>query len=148
MDIFGIGTGELIAIFLIAILVLGPERMILMARQLGRAIRQARIYLAQIDREVPPELKEVREAVTELRSAGTQLRTELAQKLVEPPPGRAALYPRPPQAPAAATEPAPGEVILPGPPPPEAPSEPPPETAPAPAPDEPGESPASWEAGP
>jgi sec-independent protein translocase protein TatB len=125
MDIFGIGTGELLAIFFIAILVLGPERMVRVSRQLGRGIRQLRGYLAQINREVPPELNEVREAVTELRTAGDQLRSDLTQRLIEPAAGRPAAVTRPPQEPAA------DAVILPGPPPPTTPPEPAPsETAP------------------
>lgn len=136
MDIFGIGTGELIAIFFIALLVLGPERMVRLSRQLGRGIRQLRGYVAQINREVPPELNEVREAVTELRTAGDQLRSDLTQRLVEPAVGRPAQTTRPPQEPAA------DAVILPGPPPPTTPPEQPagasgtgsPDAPPAPAP--------------
>ncbi len=39
---FGIGTGELILIFLIALFVLGPERLPSLARDIGRAMSELR----------------------------------------------------------------------------------------------------------
>ncbi len=41
MDFFGIGTSELLVILLVALLVLGPNRMMQFARDLGRFWREA-----------------------------------------------------------------------------------------------------------
>ncbi len=42
MEIFNIGTGELLFILLLALLVLGPRRIPEVARALGRALRELR----------------------------------------------------------------------------------------------------------
>jgi len=42
MEIFNIGTGELLFILLLALLVLGPRRIPEVARTLGRALRELR----------------------------------------------------------------------------------------------------------
>lgn len=52
---FGIGTGELLLILIIAVLVVGPERMVQFAGQLGR-------WLAQFRQQTESVTKEFREA--------------------------------------------------------------------------------------
>lgn len=42
MDLFGIGLLELLTILVLALIVLGPERMVSTARTLGRVVRQVR----------------------------------------------------------------------------------------------------------
>ena len=42
MDFFGIGPMEMILVFLVALVVMGPARMIETARSLGKMLRQAR----------------------------------------------------------------------------------------------------------
>ena len=45
MDIFGIGGPELFAVLIVALLVLGPERMVDMARQTGKWWRDAQLMV-------------------------------------------------------------------------------------------------------
>ena len=52
----GIGTGEIILILVIAVLVVGPERMVVFARQAGR-------LLAQFRQQSDSMTKEFREAL-------------------------------------------------------------------------------------
>ena len=54
---FGIGTGEIILILIIAALVVGPEKMVEFAGQLGR-------FIAQFTRETESVTKEFREALS------------------------------------------------------------------------------------
>ena len=44
MNIFGVGTGELLLILLIALLVMGPERLPQLARQWAKIVRTAQRY--------------------------------------------------------------------------------------------------------
>ncbi len=56
MDLFNIGTGELLVLALLAIVLFGPEDMVRMARTLGRYTRMAReaweTLTRQLDREI------------------------------------------------------------------------------------------------
>jgi sec-independent protein translocase protein TatB len=56
MDIFGIGTNELIVITLLAAIVLGPERLVRSARELGKFIRNAKAYVGSFSDELKNEL--------------------------------------------------------------------------------------------
>jgi sec-independent protein translocase protein TatB len=124
MDIIGIGTGELILIALLALLVLGPERLVVVARRAGRTIRQLRRALNQLDAEVPPELREVGDTMAELRSAGRDLGRSVARSLrdieqpLSIPDSHAARTVRPPAAPPEAMPP---DAVAPEPAAPQAP---------------------------
>jgi len=71
---FDLGFWELLFVGIIALIVLGPERLPVAARTVGRWVGQARAYArslsSELDREV--HIKEVREQV---RSAETQIRS-------------------------------------------------------------------------
>lgn len=56
MDFLGIGTGELLLILLIALLVLGPERLPEVADQLGRGVGWLRRVSDEVTRSVTEEL--------------------------------------------------------------------------------------------
>ncbi len=56
MDIFGIGTNELIVIFVLAAVVLGPERLARMAREAGKLIRNLKAYFGSFSDELKNEL--------------------------------------------------------------------------------------------
>jgi sec-independent protein translocase protein TatB len=81
MDIFGIGSGELIVIALLAVIFLGPERLVTTSRTLARYIRELRKMLNEIDRQAPEELKDVRETVADLREAGREFSRAVSRPL-------------------------------------------------------------------
>ncbi|HVN15899.1 MAG TPA: Sec-independent protein translocase protein TatB [Anaerolineales bacterium] len=56
MDLFGIGTNELVVIFLLAAIVLGPERLARMAREAGKLIRNFKAYFSSLSDELKTEL--------------------------------------------------------------------------------------------
>jgi len=51
MDIFGVGVGELLVILVIAMMVVGPERMVELAGELGRFLRRFRSTTEEVTRE-------------------------------------------------------------------------------------------------
>ena len=55
-NIFGIGMNELIVIFLLAAIVLGPERLARVARQAGKLIRNLKAYFSSLSDELKSEL--------------------------------------------------------------------------------------------
>lgn len=56
MDIFGIGMNELVVILLLAAIVLGPERMVRSAREIGKLIRNLKSYFSSLSDELKTEL--------------------------------------------------------------------------------------------
>lgn len=56
MDLFGIGTNELILLLLLAAIVLGPERLARTARDLGKFVRDAKAYIGSFSDELKTEL--------------------------------------------------------------------------------------------
>lgn len=77
---FGIGTGEFLIIALVALIVLGPERLPRAARFAGVWIRRARTQWYSVKSELERELeaedlkRSVREAQRSIADVGTQLR--------------------------------------------------------------------------
>src|SRR5919199_6253629 len=65
---FGIGIEELIVILVIALIVVGPERMPELARQAGRTIRDLRRMYDNLRAELGPDYDEVERAIQTLRS--------------------------------------------------------------------------------
>jgi sec-independent protein translocase protein TatB len=70
MDIFGIGSNELLVIILLAAIVLGPERITRAAREIGKHVRNFKAYFASLSDELKSEidlldeLKEVKQEIT------------------------------------------------------------------------------------
>ena len=60
---FGIGLPELIVIFVLALIVLGPEQLPQLARVLGRGMRELRRISQDIKDEIDTESREIDEAV-------------------------------------------------------------------------------------
>jgi sec-independent protein translocase protein TatB len=56
MDVFGIGGNELVIILLLAIIVLGPERLFRSAREIGKFVGSARAYFSTFSEELKAEL--------------------------------------------------------------------------------------------
>lgn len=65
---FGIGFGELLVILVIALVVVGPERMPDLARRLGLAIRDVRRMYDNMRGELGPEFEDVERGIRTLRS--------------------------------------------------------------------------------
>lgn len=83
---FDIGFSELLLCFVVALVVLGPERLPRLASTLGRWTGQARSYLrnltAELDRESRvAELKKQLEEANRLLRAETQAVQDAARKL-------------------------------------------------------------------
>lgn len=88
MNIFGVGGWEFALIIIIALIVLGPERLVKYAYQIGRSLRKMTVIYreaadtlkAQLEQEMPlEELKQVAEDVQEFRRAATEIRKSFTQ---------------------------------------------------------------------
>ena len=83
MDFLNVGPGELVVVLIIAILVAGPQRMIEIARSLGRVSRQLRSlssdFTAALHSEIRAVEEEVKESAPELAEAGQDLQKALAE---------------------------------------------------------------------
>lgn len=86
MDILGIGFGELLFIFVIALMVFGPRRLPEIAGKAGRIVRDLRNmsqgFLAEWQRELTvaarlEELEQVRQELEETKQSLRQTQTEL-----------------------------------------------------------------------
>jgi Tat protein translocase TatB subunit len=55
-NIFGIGGNELIVIALLAVIVLGPERLSRSAREIGKFVKNAKAYFSSLSGELKAEL--------------------------------------------------------------------------------------------
>ncbi len=76
MNIFSnIGITELIVILLLALLVVGPERLPELARQLGKTLRDLRTAYDNLTREIGPELMSIQETTRELRESVDSVRS-------------------------------------------------------------------------
>ncbi|HEY0607256.1 MAG TPA: Sec-independent protein translocase protein TatB [Herpetosiphonaceae bacterium] len=65
---FGIGFTELIIILIVALLVVGPERLPEMARQLGTIVRDLRRMYNNLRADLGPEFDEIEQGIRDLRS--------------------------------------------------------------------------------
>lgn len=75
---FGIGTGELMVIIAIAILVIGPKRLLQIAQTLGRLTRRGREIWSEVLKTIQTELQETKEAVVdEIAESGSDLSAEI-----------------------------------------------------------------------
>lgn len=85
LDFFGIGLPELVTILIIAGLVMGPERIAKVARQLGQWTSQlqniSRGFMQQLNNELEAaesaDLKEAMQELKDLRQELTNLRSEM-----------------------------------------------------------------------
>ncbi len=54
--IFGIGGSELVVVILLAAIVLGPERLARVAREIGKFVKNVKAYFATLSGELKAEL--------------------------------------------------------------------------------------------
>ncbi|HWP28405.1 MAG TPA: Sec-independent protein translocase protein TatB [Chloroflexota bacterium] len=71
MDIFGIGAGELFLILVLALIVIGPERLPEVASQLGRTVADLRRQANQLTAEFQRSLELAAQERKEQRLAAT-----------------------------------------------------------------------------
>jgi len=76
MNIFSnIGITELIVILLLALLVVGPERLPEMGRQLAKILRDVRKMYENLTKDLGPELMSIQETTRELRDSVDSVRS-------------------------------------------------------------------------
>jgi sec-independent protein translocase protein TatB len=76
MNIFSnLGITELVIILLLALIVVGPERLPELARQLGKTLRDLRKAYDNLTREIGPELASIQEATREIKESVDSVRT-------------------------------------------------------------------------
>jgi len=73
---FGIGTGELLVIILIALLFVGPEKLPGAAKSIGKGLRQLRNAADNVRNTVEQD-EDLKSAIGELRSVGQDLQREI-----------------------------------------------------------------------
>ena len=69
MDLFGIGTNELLVILVLAAIVLGPERLARSAREIGKLVRNFKAYFGSLSEELKTEL----DVLDDLKKVGQDL---------------------------------------------------------------------------
>ncbi|MBN1810825.1 MAG: twin-arginine translocase TatA/TatE family subunit [Anaerolineae bacterium] len=74
---FNIGTGELMIIIVIAILVIGPKRMLELGQAIGRLTQQGRRIWGEVMKTIQTELQDTKEAVEEIAAGGSNLAAEV-----------------------------------------------------------------------
>lgn len=57
MEIFGVGQNEVLIIALLAVIVLGPERLVKVAREVGKLVRSFKAYFSSLSDELQAELE-------------------------------------------------------------------------------------------
>lgn len=77
MSFFNIGPEEIFVILILALIVLGPERMVIAARTLGRWVRSFRTWAADITAEFQAVTSELTSEFDELRTEMRGLQDEL-----------------------------------------------------------------------
>jgi len=76
MNLFSnIGALELLVILILALLVVGPERLPQMARDLGKLLRSVRRAYENLSRDLGPEIMSIQKTTDELRSSVESIRT-------------------------------------------------------------------------
>lgn len=82
MNIFSnVGITELIIILLLALLVVGPERLPEMGRQLGKILRDVRKAYENLTQDLGPELMSLQQSTRELRDSVDSVRS-IPQEMV------------------------------------------------------------------
>ncbi len=65
---FGIGFSELVLILIVALVVVGPERLPGLAHQLGTVVRDLRRMYANLRADLGPEFDDIEQSIRELRA--------------------------------------------------------------------------------
>ncbi len=79
MEIFGIGPFELLLIALITFVVLGPERIPPVMRQVGRAVRRLREMTQQITKDYGADIQQLTGEITQVQNELRGVQRDLGQ---------------------------------------------------------------------
>jgi Tat protein translocase TatB subunit len=83
MNIFSnIGVTELVVILLLALLVVGPERLPELGRKLGKTLRDIRKAYENLTKDLGPELRSIQQTTQELRDSVEAVRS-IPQDMVQ-----------------------------------------------------------------
>lgn len=83
MNIFSnVGITEVIIILLLALLVVGPERLPEMGRKLGKLLRDVRRMYENLSRDLGPEIASIQQPIQELRESVESIRS-IPQEMVQ-----------------------------------------------------------------
>ncbi|MBD5787039.1 Sec-independent protein translocase TatB [Cellulosimicrobium terreum] len=108
---FGINGAEFVVLLIVAVVVVGPERLPRYAEQLGTFVRSARGYLrdakARVDEEIGAEVGDVDWSKLDPRQYDPRRIVREALLDDDPPPSRAMAHPTPPPPPERVAGPAP-----------------------------------------
>jgi sec-independent protein translocase protein TatB len=77
VNFLNIGPGELMVIIAIAILVIGPKRLVQVAQTLGRLTRRGREVWNEVLKTIQAELQETKEVVEEIAQDSSDLSAEV-----------------------------------------------------------------------
>lgn len=93
MEIFGIGPLEIVLIALVAFIILGPDRIPGVMRQLGEWVRRVRKAAFNITRDYNAEIREITGEITALQEEMRSIQRDLGgiatgMLTMEPPPAR------------------------------------------------------------
>jgi Tat protein translocase TatB subunit len=87
MNIFNIGTPELILIFIIALIFVGPRRLPEVGREIGKILRDLRKmsqeFTTDLTRELDAPAKELREVTRELEAPVKEIKEIVRQDVSE-----------------------------------------------------------------
>lgn len=85
-ELFGVGAAEAVLVFVIALVLVGPQRFPDLARQAGRWYRVGRRYTTEITKDVRSAIEEIEEEVkaetgelTVVREIGEELETQFKE---------------------------------------------------------------------
>ena len=85
MNIAGIGPAELLLVLIVALVVLGPQRLPQIARDLGKSIAKWRQAIEEIESVAEVPIKEIKEAKEALDPAAMEKKLqESVQRVVAP----------------------------------------------------------------
>lgn len=79
MNFFGVGPLELALVAIVAVIVLGPERIPAVAVQLARAVRYMRGYASDATADIRKELEELTKEYDEMRKELTDFRSSVGK---------------------------------------------------------------------
>jgi sec-independent protein translocase protein TatB len=86
MNILGMGPAELLLIFVIALIVLGPDKLPQLARMLGKATRELKRMSLEVTAEFAKELRDVEAISREVKETTETIKqaADIKRTLVEP----------------------------------------------------------------